>query len=112
MNQQDKRARRKVPTRKENVTFLRALIALFSVVAVALTGYLVWSLATSGSSMGTPDVTPEVAGAPKLKVDHEKIDLGDIKLGNTVRTAFELTNTGDRPLQITGAPYVEVVEGC
>ena len=112
MSQGNKRSRQKAPVRKGNNTFVRALIAFFGLLAVALTGYLVWSLASSGSSAGTPNVTPEVTGAPKLKADREQIDLGDQKLGSTVQTAFELTNAGDRPLQIMGDPYVEVLEGC
>jgi hypothetical protein len=57
-------------------------------------------------------VTPEVTGAPKLKVDKSDVDLGDVQLGQTVEVAFELTNAGDRQLRFTDVPYVEVVEGC
>jgi nitrate reductase NapE component len=112
MNKQDNSARRKAPARKDNITFLRVLIALFSVMAIALTGYLAWSLATRSSSVDTPYVTPEITGAPKLKADREVIDLGDIKLGNTTQATFTLTNIGDQLLKITGAPYIEVLEGC
>ncbi len=51
-------------------------------------------------------------GRPSLKVNLEQIDLGDVKLGQTVEAAFELTNAGDGPLTITEAPYIEVVAGC
>ena len=54
----------------------------------------------------------EVTGQPRLKVDREAIDFGDVRLGQTVEAAFVLTNVGDQPLQLTQAPYVEVVEGC
>ena len=54
----------------------------------------------------------EVTGQPRLKVDRQAIDLGDIPLGQVVEVAFVLTNVGDQPLQLTEAPYVEVVEGC
>ena len=60
----------------------------------------------------TPKVTPEVTGAPKLKVDKSDVDLGTVQLGQTVEVAFELTNIGDRQLRFTDVPYVEVVEGC
>ncbi len=60
----------------------------------------------------TPKAAVEVAGSPSLKVDKENVDLGKVKLGNTVEVAFTLTNVGDQPLKLTEAPYVEVVEGC
>ncbi len=54
----------------------------------------------------------EATGRPSLKVDQELVDLGDVKLGVTVKTSFTLTNVGDRPLRFTQQPYVEVKEGC
>lgn len=54
----------------------------------------------------------EVQGAPSLKADQEKIDLGNAQLGQTVKVSFRLTNVGDKPLQFSEKPYVEVVEGC
>ncbi len=112
MSQGYKRSRQRGPARKESNTLVRALIVMFGVVAVALTGYLVWAMATGGTNAVAPNVTPEVTGTPKLQVDRDKIDLGDEKLGSTVQTAFELTNVGDRPLQITEQPTIEVLEGC
>lgn len=54
----------------------------------------------------------EVRGQPRLKVDTEVVDLGDVKLGKTVEAAFVLANVGDQALSLTATPYVEVVEGC
>ena len=59
-----------------------------------------------------PKAPVEVKGSPSLKVDKDKIDLGDEKLGNTVAVAFDVTNVGDQPLRFSEQPYVEVVEGC
>ena len=59
-----------------------------------------------------PGATVEVTGAPSLKVDKEKVDLGDVKLNQTVQVSFQLTNVGDQNLQFTKDPYIEVVEGC
>ncbi len=55
---------------------------------------------------------PEVVGAAALKPDKEKIDLGDVRLGNTVSASFKLTNAGDKPLRFMKQPYIQVVEGC
>lgn len=112
MSQGNRRSRQKASTQRGSSPVIRAFIVLFGAVAVALLGFLVWSLATSGTNTGTPGVTPEATGGPKLKADHEVVDLGDIKLGNTTQAAFVLSNAGDQPLQIAEAPYIEVVEGC
>jgi len=56
--------------------------------------------------------TPEVTGSPSLKADKEKVDLGDVKLGQTVEVSFEIRNVGDQPLKFSKAPFIEVKEGC
>jgi hypothetical protein len=55
---------------------------------------------------------PEVTGRPNLTVDKTSVDLGDVKLGNQVEVSFELKNSGDRPLQFSKKPYIELIEGC
>jgi hypothetical protein len=60
----------------------------------------------------TPKAAIEVSGQPRLKVDREVVDLGDIQLGTPVQVAFVLMNVGDQTLRVTEAPYAEVVEGC
>lgn len=54
----------------------------------------------------------EVSGSPSLKVNQEKVDLGNVNLGRTVEVSFELKNVGDQTLRFTKAPYIEVLEGC
>ncbi len=54
----------------------------------------------------------EVKGAPRLKVDQDTINRGDVKLGTPVRDDIRVTNIGDQPLRFTAAPYIEVLEGC
>jgi len=56
--------------------------------------------------------TVDGSGSPGLTVDKEKVDLGDVQLGQTVQVSFQLTNIGDKTLKLTKAPYVEVLEGC
>jgi hypothetical protein len=66
-----------------------------------------------GNANSTPtNYVPEVKGAPAVKVDKEKVDLGNVKLGQTVSVSFDVTNVGDQPLRFKEKPYVEVVEGC
>ncbi len=56
--------------------------------------------------------TPAVTGGPSLMVDKEKVDLGDMKLGNPAQVSFTITNVGDQPLSFSKTPYIEVKEGC
>lgn len=52
------------------------------------------------------------ASGAALSVDPPRIDLGDVKLGQSVTVVFTLTNTGGSALRFTEAPYIEVKEGC
>jgi len=76
------------------------------VVLLGLVAYLLWS----GNALSK--VTVQVKGAPALKVDRDQVDLGDVKLGQTVQVSFQVANVGDKPLRFSEQPYVEVVEGC
>lgn len=82
---------------------------LIALGGIALIGLVFWATQRGD---GTPVAAIEVQGAPSLKVDQEKIDLGDVRLGQTVSASFTLTNVGDKPLRITGQPYIEVAAGC
>jgi len=65
----------------------------------------------SGDATSSP-ITPEVNGAPGLKVDREKVDLGNVRLGRWVNVSFEIANAGNQALRFVEVPYVEVVKGC
>ena len=51
-------------------------------------------------------------GTPKLTVDQEKIDYGDVKFGVNKTFSIKVTNTGDGVLRFKEKPYVQVLEGC
>ena len=89
----------------------KAPIWLWAIIAagVALIAFVVIDTASRNS---TPPPAPLVTGGPALQVDKEKVDFGDVPLGQTVETKFEVANVGDQPLRFTQKPYVEVVEGC
>jgi hypothetical protein len=84
---------------------------LWGVIAagVALIAFVVIQAISSNS---TPPPVTNGAGEPALQVDKEKVDFGDVKLGQTVEAKFEVTNVGDQPLRFTKKPYIEVIEGC
>lgn len=84
---------------------------LGGLILLAGTFFVVWR---SGQPPITqsPPVDIEVSGAPSLKVDQEKVDLGDVPLDKTVTVTFQLSNTGDETLRFTQQPFIEVKEGC
>jgi hypothetical protein len=82
-------------------------------ILLALGGLLLVSLAFLAlRDKSTPGAAIEVAGAPSLKVDQEKVDLGDMKFNRPAQVSFQITNVGDQTLRFTKDPYIEVVEGC
>ena len=84
-------------------------LPLIIVAGVAL---IVVALIGGGTGQSGAATKPQVSGTPALKVDQEKIDLGNVPLGQTVNVKFEVTNVGDQALRFNEQPYVEVVEGC
>ena len=64
------------------------------------------------SQSSKPKATIEVTGSPSLIVDKEKVDLGNVKLGQTVQVSFQLTNVGDQTLGFSKSPCIEVLDGC
>lgn len=52
------------------------------------------------------------SGTPKLVIEQAVIDEGYQTINTPVRTAFNIRNEGDGPLQVLGEPQVELVEGC
>ncbi|PKO16633.1 MAG: hypothetical protein CVU39_07360 [Chloroflexi bacterium HGW-Chloroflexi-10] len=96
-------------SKKQNILHKRNQLPLF----LALGGIAVLLIAAffAFQKKATP-YTPEVSGTPSLKVDKERVDLGEVKLGQTVQVSFGLKNVGDQPLKFSDVPYVEVKEGC
>jgi hypothetical protein len=94
-------------SRKQRPILPRAML-----VAGGLVLILAAIFAFNQVSKPKPKAVIEVSGAPSLKVDKEKVDLGEQKLGQQVKVSFQLTNVGDLPLRFTSAPTIEVKEGC
>ena len=93
----------KTPRSKAPLLIIAGGVALVVIAAL---------LIFSGGAPASPPAAIEVSGAPALKVDKEKVDLGTVRLGEWVTVNFELANAGDQPLRFTETPYVTVVEGC
>jgi hypothetical protein len=98
--------RSKYSSQRRKSPILPILLALGGLLLVAAA---VFSLTRDKAD---PNFKPEVTGSPSLKADQEKVDLGDVPLGQTVQASFVLTNVGDKTLKFTEEPYIEVLEGC
>ncbi len=99
-------SRRKKAAQQKQRRVGQLMIAIGGLLLLGVLGIALWPLVKPSSAQ------PEVTGAAALKSDKEKIDLGDVRLGNTVSAAIQLTNVGDKPLRFMKKPYIQVVEGC
>ena len=83
-------------------------IVLGGIVLLAVGLFALWK----AGQLTLASVPIEVKGEPRLKVDQDELDFGDVKLGRTVTASFTLSNVGDKTLEITDKPYIQVLEGC
>jgi cell division septal protein FtsQ len=88
----------------------RKLFPLLLLIAGGL--ILIFVVISALTKPSQPKVAIEVNGSPSLKVDKEKVDLGKVKLDQTVKVSFQLMNVGDQTLRFTNTPYIEVLQGC
>jgi len=70
---------------------------------------LVVGLAAAWWLSGGPDAWGD---RPRLIVDREVVDLGDLPYGAPARVVFTLTNAGPGTLKLAGVPRVDAVKGC
>lgn len=92
------RARKKV---KRRAMFTRAVPLVIATAGVVFVGIVVFL------AMNQP-----VAGAPRLQVDQEKIDLGNRIFNQPVRGVFTVKNVGDGVLKLETPKIATVLEGC
>ncbi len=100
---------RQVATRKKEPLWLWVVLS-----GLLLAGglFLISQLNKSSETSQTSNYAPAVTGRPQVAVSQDKIDYGDVKLGQTINTVFNVRNVGDQNLVVQGEPQVEVVEGC
>jgi len=99
-----KQSKRITPKKKQSIPIWLPLIIGAGLVLIVV--------AVASGNNNAPPAVPLVTGAPALQVDKEKVDFGNMTLGQTAEVKFEVTNVGDQSLRFKEEPYVEVVEGC
>ena len=92
-----KRQDQQLPTRRSWTR--RAVIGGVLVVGMAA----LWAVSGGPSAWG---------GKPRLVVDREVVDLGDLPFKSPARVVFTLTNRGEGTLRLAGVPRVEAIKGC
>lgn len=107
-----KKSRRRSKRRGNNMTWIVAGFAGAVVMIIAALVLVSRQNDTPGQTTFDPDFEPEVTGAPRVAVTQDVIDYGEIKLGTTVNTVFNVRNTGDETLVVLGEPRIELMEGC
>ncbi len=83
------------------------LIVGFAGLLLVIGGAVAWQAGRTGSAGAPAAVT-----SPKLAVDRDEIDFGQVPFNKRVKATFKVSNEGGKPLQIVGEPRVEVVKGC
>ena len=80
---------------------------------VLLLGVVVFAIvsAQAGDKNASTGTAPD-GGTPKLVVDQEQIDFGDVPMDKPVTATFKIRNEGTGTLVFSAAPYIEVKEGC
>jgi len=104
-NKRKSHARQKPLAKRSPVLPLLLLLAGLILVAGAF-------FAFNQSNKKGNNPSSQAGGEPSLNVDQEKIDLGDVTLGEWVSASFLVSNAGDQPLKILKDPYIEVAAGC
>ena len=77
--------------------------ALGVIVLVALGAGAFWWLSEAQDRPG---------GRPRLVLDREVVDLGNLPFEAPARVAFTLTNAGEGSLRLDGVPRVQLLKGC
>lgn len=98
-----KKKKRKVASPGKQPTRLPLLLALVGLLLVAAGMF----------ALRRDEAVPvDEPGDPRLVVDRQSIDFGDVRLGEWVTASFTLSNVGTSPVRFSQTPFIEVVAGC
>ncbi len=90
---------KQVPSRRP--TWLWAALGAVMIVAIGVGAF--WWLSEARDAND---------GTPRLVLDREVIDLGQLAFQTPAAAAFTLTNAGDGTLRLGGVPRVTALKGC
>jgi hypothetical protein len=63
---------------------------------------------------GTPALSiADIQAAPEAQIDDLKVDFGPMKMGaDSASLRLTLRNSGDKALQFSQPPYIQLADGC
>ena len=67
--------------------------------------------APRGRRWSTGKAVQPYTGGPRLALQQQSVDYGNVQFDQTVKATFDAKNVGDKPLTIQTVD-VETVEGC
>jgi len=69
---------------------------------------------TKDMGPGTPSLAiAEITSSPEAQIEGLKVDFGDMKLGAELATlTLTVANSGDKILNFTQTPYIQLADGC
>lgn len=90
------------------------LILVGGVVLVSALAWLIQRNAPVPTQDAPSQAAPSAAAVdgPRISVDQDRFDYGDVKLNSTVETTIRVRNIGDAVLALDPNPVVELIEGC
>jgi hypothetical protein len=108
MSNRSKRRRSPPPRRGLPVAWLLGGAGLLAIMAAVIL------LTRPGSNGQTPaaEAGDQAGAGPRLALDREEIDFGQVPVDQMVQAEFTISNNGDQALQILEQPVVQVKEGC
>ncbi len=112
---QSKQKRRNTQSRRSPWPVMLVLGGLLLVAAVIAGSLLSGSRQVDESAgTGAPALSiTNIERSPEAQVDGLKVDFGAMKLGAGLATLkVSLRNTGNKTLQFSQAPYIQLADGC
>ncbi len=91
---------------------------LLALAGIALISMLAWLVQRNAANVTQSAPTQAaasdgaVADGPRISVDQDRFDYGDVKLNTTIETSVHVRNIGDQVLALDQNPVVELIEGC
>ncbi|MBI4595686.1 MAG: hypothetical protein HY730_04815 [Candidatus Tectomicrobia bacterium] len=88
------------------------LLILFSIAMMTLTGPVFAEENKTLNPQSSSNKAANLAPWPRLLVDQDIVDFGDVPFGKMLEYTFNLKNSGAQPLNIMGTPEVKTLVGC
>lgn len=91
-----------------------AIITLTTVIIIGGILWLVRNDRPTAPLLATPSAAsePTYMGGPRISVNQDIFDYGDVRFGTPVKTVIKVKNVGDEALVLEREPWVELIEGC